>query len=131
MKVFDTARKVCPLWSVRRRYVQKYFFSSNVGLGLPVELWQQSVLESMAADSYGTHTVGLGFGSAGVQSASSALSPLSAPQFEDLGHIISDAIRNAFEGRSGGGYGSKGKTKGGASSAHSKREAVADSAPAH
>ena len=80
---------------------------------------------------HGTPTVGLGPGSAGGHSASSALAPLSATQVEDLGRILGDAIRNAFEGRSGGGYGSKGKTKGGASSAHSKREAVADSAPAH
>ena len=54
VKIFNTARKVSPLWLVRRRYVQTYFFSSNVGLGLPVELCQQSVLESMAAESYGT-----------------------------------------------------------------------------
>jgi|TARA_B100000513_G_scaffold167125_1_gene83081 hypothetical protein len=132
VKVFNTARKVCPLWSVRRRYVQQDFFSSNLGLGLPVELCQQSVLESMAAETYGTPTVGLSPGSAGGHSAGSALAPLSAStQVEDLGRILGDAIRHAIEGRSGSGYGSKGKAKGGASSAHGKREAVADSAPAH
>ena len=131
VKVFNTARKVCPLWTVRRRYVQKYFFSSNVGLGLPVELCQQSVLEAMAAETYGTPGAGLSPGVAGGHNGGSALAPLNDSQVEGLGRILGDAIRHAIEGRAGSGYSSKGKTKGGASSAHGKREAGVDSAPAH
>ena len=131
VKVFNTARKVCPLWSVRRRYVQKYFFSSNVGMGLPVELCQQSVFEAMAAETYDTPGAGLSPGGAGGHSAGSALASLNATQVEDLGRVLGDAIRHAIEGRAGSGHSSKGKTKGGAFAAHGKREAGADSAPAH
>ena len=65
IKVLNSARKICPRWAMRRRYLELYFFTNHVGLGLPVELCQVSMLEAVAA-FHGVRDVPTsGFGSEG------------------------------------------------------------------
>ena len=65
VKVLNSARKICPRWAMRRRYLELYFFTNHAGLGLPVELCQVSMLEAVAA-FHGVRDVPTsGFGSEG------------------------------------------------------------------
>ena len=95
--MLNAARKICPMWAMRRRYLELYFFTNHKGLGLPVEVCQMSMFEAVAA-CHGVRDVPTsGFGSEGPDApAAVAASPLmSAPQFAELARVLADAVQEA------------------------------------
>ena len=133
VKMLNSARKICPMWTMRRRYLELYFFRNHKGLVLPVELCQMSMLEAVAA-FHGVRDVPTsGFGSEGSDApAAVAASPMmSAPQFAELTRVLADAVQEAaqeaLDGPLGEGHGFKPKAKRTASAGSSAQEAAAAS----
>jgi hypothetical protein len=133
VRMLNAARKICPMWAMRRRYLELYFFTNHKGLGLPVEVCQTSMFEAVAA-FHGVRDVPTsGFGSEGSDApVAVAASPMmSAPQFAELARVLADgvqeAVQDALDGPPGEGHGFKPKAKRTASAGSSAQEAASAS----
>ena len=122
------------MWEMRRRYLELYFFTNHLGLGLPVELCQTSVLEAVAAFHQVVPSVPTnGVGSPGSDApAAVAASPMmSAPQFAELARVLADVVHDAVQDGLDGppveGHGFKPKAKRTASAGSSAQEAASAS----
>ena len=130
IKVLNTVRKICPMWAMRRRYLELYFFRNHVGLGLPVELCEVSMLEAVAAFYSVRNVPTNGFSSKGSDApAVVAASPtMGASQFAALARVLADAVHDAvqdvLDGPPGVGHGFKPKATHMASVGSSAQEAA-------
>ena len=128
IKVLNSSQKMCPVWAMRRRYLELYFFTNHVGLGLPVELCQLSMLEAVAAFRSVRNVPTDGFGSEGSDAPAAVTAPpmMSASQFAELARVLTDAVheavRDVLDGPPGEGHGFKPKAK--HSSTRSRQRAV-------
>ena len=133
VKILNSARKICPMWAMRRRYLELYFFRNHKGLGLPVEVCQMSMFEAVAAFHGVRDVPRSGCGSEGSDAhAAVAASPMmTAPQFTELAQVLADAVQEAaqevLDGPPGEGHGFKPKAKRAASAGSSAQEAAAAS----
>ena len=130
IKMLNSARKICPRWEMRRRYLELYFFTNHLGLGLPVELCQASMLEAVAA-FHGVPDVppnGVGSQGSDAPTAVAASPMMRAPQIAELARVLADvvldAVQDVLDGPPVEGHGFTPKVKHTASAASSAQEAA-------